>query len=102
MSQHTKQESGAIQENPSIDQVRDLLFGSQLKDMEKRFQRQEELLAREINDVREAVKSRLDSLENFMKSETASLLHRLQEEQSERDKMLKIEQRERAEALQSE
>jgi seryl-tRNA synthetase len=82
-----------------MEQVRELLFGAQLKDVETRFQRLEERFQREISDVQEALKTRLDSLENFMKSETGSLLHRLQEEQSERDSVIRDEQRERAESL---
>lgn len=86
----------------SMDQVRDLLLGTQLKDMETRFQRQEEHFLREISDLQNSFKNRLESLENFMKSETTSLLHRLQEEQSERGAALKNEQRERLESIKAE
>jgi seryl-tRNA synthetase len=82
-----------------MEQVRELLFGAQLKDVDTRFQRLEERLLREISDVQEALKTRLDSLENFMKSETGSLLHRLQEEQAERESAIRDEQRERSESL---
>lgn len=85
-----------------MDQVRDLLFGTQLKDMETRFKRQEEHFMREIADARDSFKKRLDSLENFMKSETTGILHRLKEEQTERDEALKAEQRERQESLKAE
>jgi hypothetical protein len=86
-------------ESASMEQVRELLFGAQLKDMETRFQRQEERFQREIADTRNTLKTRLDSLDNFMKSEIASLLHRLKDEQSEREEIVKAEQRERAEAV---
>jgi hypothetical protein len=89
-------------ESASMEQVRELLFGAQLKDMETRFQRQEERFQREITDVRNASKTRLDSLENFMKSEIASLLHRLKGEQDERAEIIKAEQRERSENLKTE
>ena len=85
-----------------IEQVRELLFGTQMKEVETRFQRQDERFERKVADVREALKTRLDSLENFMKSEMSSLLNRLKEAQSERDSLLKDEQRERAEALKGE
>jgi chromosome segregation ATPase len=84
-------------ESAPMEQVRELLFGAQLKDMETRFQRQEERSQREITDLRNALKTRIDSLENFMKSEVASLLHRLKDEQDERAEMIKAEQRERNE-----
>ena len=82
-----------------MNQVRDLLFGTQLRDIDARFQRQETRFQREVNDAKEALKARLDSLENFMRSETASLLHRVNTEAAERDAALKAEQRERIEAF---
>ena len=90
------------QEAAPMDQVRDILFGAQLKDLETRFQRQEERFTREINDARDAMKTRMDSLENFMKSENMSLAKRIKEESAERDSLLKSEQRERGEAIKSE
>jgi uncharacterized membrane-anchored protein YhcB (DUF1043 family) len=97
MNQHPGDYRGA--DTASMEQVRELLFGAQLKDMETRFQRQEKRFQREIADSRNTLKTRLDSLENFMKSEVASLLHRLKDEQSEREEIVKAEQRERAEAI---
>lgn len=89
-------------ESAPMEQVRELLFGAQLKDMETRFQRQEERFQREISDARDALKTRLDSLENFMKSEISSLLHRVKEETTERGETMKSEARERAESFKAE
>ncbi|MDR3298704.1 MAG: hypothetical protein LBU43_01560 [Candidatus Accumulibacter sp.] len=94
-------ESHGVEAAP-MEQVRELLFGAQLKDMETRFQRQEEGFQREIADSRNALKTRIDSLENFMKSEIASLLHRLKGEQDERVEVIKAEQRERNESAKTE
>jgi hypothetical protein len=85
-----------------MEQVRELLFGAQLKNMETRFQRQEERFQRELADARNALKTRLDSLENFMKSEISSLLGRLEDERDERAEVIKAEQRERSENLKAE
>ena len=85
-----------------MEQVRELLFGAQLKDMETRFKRQEERFVREVSDAKESLKTRIDSLENFMKSEIASILARIKEEQNEREEALKVEQRERAEQITAE
>lgn len=93
-----KEQSG----DAPMEQVRELLFGAQLKDMEVRFKRQEERLLREIHDVKDSLKKRLDSLENFMKSEVSSLLSRLRQEQEERDAAQKAEQRDRIEAIKNE
>ncbi|MDR1520228.1 MAG: hypothetical protein LBU23_08825 [Planctomycetota bacterium] len=89
-------------ENASMEQVRELLLGTQFKDMENRILRQEERFMREIADLRDSLKTRVESLENFMKSESSSLLHRQQEEKAERAAAIKNEQRERAEALKAE
>ena len=85
--------------NSSMDQVRDLLMGTQLKDIENKMLRQEERFLQEIADLRDTVKNRVESLENFMKSESSSLLRRLQEEKTERTAAIKNEQRERSEII---
>jgi len=77
-----------------MEQVRELLFGTQLKEMEIHQQRQEERLLQEIADSRDALKNRLDTLEQFMKSEAASLLGRINAEKAERDSMFKDSKRE--------
>jgi len=85
-----------------MEQVREILFGAQLKDMEIRFKRQDERFTQEISDVRESFKKRLDTLENFMKSEVSGLLDRLRGESEEREAAQKAEQKERTEALAAE
>lgn len=89
-------------ESASMEQVRELLMGTQLKDMENRILRQEERFRQEITNLRDTLKNRVESLENFMKSESSSLLHRLQEEKSERVTAVKNEQGERAESVKAE
>jgi hypothetical protein len=83
----------------AMDQVRDILFGAQLKEMDTRMQRQEERFARSIEDAKGALKNKIESLENFMKSEVASILARIKEEEDERTALQKTEQRERQEAV---
>ena len=100
MSAKPQKNSQYTPETPAaMDQVRDILFGAQLKEMETRLQRQEERFARSVEDAKGALKNRIDSLENFMKSEVASILARIKEEQGERSDLLKTEQRERQEAV---
>lgn len=101
MSKHSA-DSGVMLEAAPMEQVRELLFGAQLKDMDTRLQRQEEHFRHEISDIKNSFKKRLDSLENFMRSEAGSALNRLKEEQREREESMKIEQRERIEALKNE
>jgi len=85
-----------------MEQVRELLFGSQMKEMETRMARQDERFQQEITDVGNTLKQRLDSLENFMKSEVASLLGRLSAEKAERESALKDARREAEEAMKQE
>jgi hypothetical protein len=68
----------------SIDKIRDILFGAQARDYDKRFARLEERLAKESSDLREEVKRLFNSLENYMKQEFESLAQRLKTEQDER------------------
>jgi chromosome segregation ATPase len=89
-------------ESGTMQQVRELLFGAQIKEMEGHLERQEERFTRELDDLRAALKTRLDSFENFSRSESESILQRLQREQEERDSALKTEQRERVEAFKAE
>ena len=64
----------------SIDKVRDILFGVQMRDYDKRFARLEERLLKETSDLKDDVKKRLASLEQFMKQEFESLGDRLSSE----------------------
>lgn len=68
----------------SLDKIRDILFGAQARDYEKRFVRLEERLTKESSDLREAVKRHFDSLESYIKQEFESLTERLRAEQNER------------------
>lgn len=86
----------------SMEQVRELLLGTQMKDMENRLQRLDARFQRTITDLGDSLRNRMESLESFMKSESASFLHRMQEEQAERSAALKSEQRERLETLRAE
>lgn len=97
-----KDMSNQSPEASSMDQVRDLLMGTQLKDMEARLHRQEQGLLREIANLRDNIQNRMDSLENSMKSESATFFHRLQEEKAERTTALKNERKERTESLKAE
>jgi chromosome segregation ATPase len=87
------------QSEAPIAQVREILFGAQLKDMETRFRRQEEKLLREIAEVKDSLRGRLDSLENFMKSEVSALLNRVREEREDRERSTKSEQTQRQDEL---
>lgn len=68
----------------SVDDIRDILFGNQMNEYEKKFTSLEDLMAQKLADIREETRKRLDSLENFVKSEIEALDERLKTERKER------------------
>lgn len=77
-------ESGA-----SVEKIRDILFGSQIKNYETRFARLEDTLIRETADLKETMKRRFESVEGFFKRETEAVTGRLKAEREERGESLK-------------
>jgi DNA anti-recombination protein RmuC len=72
----------------NIDKIREILFGIQMRDYEKRFARLEERLLKESSDLREDTKRRFDSLELYIKHEMEALTDRLTTEQNARTEAL--------------
>ncbi|HVG34350.1 MAG TPA: hypothetical protein VM911_14870 [Pyrinomonadaceae bacterium] len=68
----------------NIDKIRDILFGVQMRDYEKRFARLEERLIKEAADLRDETRKRFDALELYIKQEFESLTERLTIEQNTR------------------
>ena|ERR1044071_744008 len=79
-----------IDEGGKVDRIRDILFGSQMRDYDERFQRLDERLTREAMEARAEVQKRLEALENFFKGEVESMTNRFNTEQSERGNALEI------------
>ena len=79
--------NGGVQpvESGNIDKIREILFGGQMRDYERRFSRLEERLTKEASDLREDTRRRFDALESFFKQELEVLSERLQSEQRTRD-----------------
>ena len=78
-------------ETGSVDKIRDIIFGNQMRDYETRFVRLEQRLLKEMNDLREESGKRFDSLERYVNKEVEALGARLVTEQNlrtEADKKL--------------
>jgi hypothetical protein len=75
---------GADASAASIDKVRDILFGGQVREFDRRFGRLEERLLKETNDLKDHLKARLDALEKFTKKETDSLADKIKSEHADR------------------
>jgi len=78
----------------SIDKIRDILFGQQVRDYDRRFGQLEERVRKEMADLRSESMHRLDALEGYVKRELATLLERLKGEKDERSEALKDASRE--------
>jgi len=68
----------------NLDKVRDILFGGQIRDYDRRFSRIEERLVKETADLKDEVRQRLAALEQYVKNETATLSERIKTEHDER------------------
>src|SRR5208282_6470460 len=64
-------------EGANVDKIRDILFGSQMRDYEKRFVRLEDSVTKALDTLREDMTKRLDTLGSFIRQEVDSLSTRL-------------------------
>src|SRR5271165_6416135 len=76
--------NGELREGANVDKIRDILFGSNMREYEKRFARLEERLTKSSDALREDLKKRFDSLESYVREEMDSLNQRIKAEKSER------------------
>jgi hypothetical protein len=68
----------------NIDQLRDIIFGGQMREYERRFARMEERIAKELADVREEVRDRCTALERYVRDEFESIMVELRASQQAR------------------
>jgi hypothetical protein len=87
---NTEDRNDEVDESGKVDRIRDILFGSQMRDYDGRFQRLDERLTREAMEARAEVQTRLEALENFFKGEVESMTNRFNTERSERGNALEI------------
>jgi hypothetical protein len=68
----------------SLEKVRDILFGNHMRDVDRRFARLEERVAKEMRDLKDSLEDRLGAFEVYVKQETESLATQARSEQAER------------------
>lgn len=68
----------------NLDKIRDILFGAQAREHDRRFAQLEQHLLREATDLRHDLKRRFESLELYIQKEVESLTNRLSKEQDVR------------------
>ena len=83
-NENTYRADRGIDESAKVDRIRDILFGPLMREYDGRFQRLEDNLAREANEIRTDTQKRLDALERFIKGEVDSLNNRAAAEHGER------------------
>ena len=82
-------ETGGGGEINNINKIRDILFGGQVREYDRRFDRVEDRINKDLNDLKEETRRRLDSLETFFRKEVESLSVRLTAEQNTRTEALR-------------
>jgi hypothetical protein len=75
---------GASGPSENVDRIREILFGSQMREYGQRFAQMEERFLRETGELKAEVRRRLDSLEAYTRQEVEALADRLKTERSER------------------
>jgi hypothetical protein len=78
----------------NVDKIRDILFGSQMKDYDTRFRRLEESLLNQTAEIRETTRRRVDAFETYVKKELDAIQARLKAEREERSEGIKQQARE--------
>lgn len=68
----------------NVEKIRDIIFGGQMRDYDRRFSRLEERVLKETSDLRSEITRRLQELEDFAKQEFEAVAGRITEEQVER------------------
>ena len=92
---HTNIEAG---EEANVDKIRDILFGTQMRDIDGRFSHLEETIRKESAELRDTVRKRLDAFETFFKKELESQDQLIKREREERTSTLSQTNRDLKEA----
>lgn len=73
----------------NLEKVREILFGAQIQEIDKRLGRIEEHLLKEVTNLREDTRQRLEALEQYINKEIESATSRIKAEERERGDALK-------------
>jgi hypothetical protein len=101
-AQATLSGTSASAETPGVDKIRELLFGNQMQDYDKRFSILEDRFAQRLRDLESESARSVSSLEATMKKQLESVAGQFREEKELRtdaDKDLERNQREHTQAL---
>ena len=69
----------------NVEQIREILFGGQMRDYERRFATLEERLTRNVEQISQSFENRLEQLDAFAKREFEKFSELMQQERSTRE-----------------
>ncbi|MEL7451127.1 MAG: hypothetical protein AAFN78_18075 [Pseudomonadota bacterium] len=72
------------EDDPNVNKIRDILFGGQMRDYDRRFEELDSRLAADVERLSKDLSSRMDNLESYIARELATLTERLTQEKTER------------------
>ena len=75
---------GASGEKDSVDRIRDILFGAQVRQYDQRFNSVEDVIKKEIGILRNETRKTNETLENYTKKGLESLVAQLKNELKDR------------------
>lgn len=81
----SSQPNAEMVDGGSVDKIRDILFGNQMRDFERRFSQMEDRLGKATKDLRDETHKRLEVLERFFRKEQEALKDRLKSETDQRE-----------------
>jgi len=73
----------------NVAKIRDILFGTQMRDYDSRFARLEEILVAQASDIRDTTGRRLEALETYVKTELDAVQARIRSEREERTEQIR-------------
>lgn len=74
----------ASAEEENISKIRDILFGNNISEIDRRFNKIEQELHEMITSVKEDMQNKLHSFDDFFKAEISSILDQMKQEQATR------------------
>lgn len=84
-----QKESSTAETAGNVDQIRDILFGSQMKDYEKKFSNLEERILLEVSRLKDDSNTRFDSLESYINKEIEVITKHIKSEKEQRNDSIK-------------
>lgn len=76
--------SAASEEDPNVNKIRDILFGGQMRDYDRRFAELDSRLAADVERLAKDLSTRMDNLESYIARELGAITERLAQEKNER------------------